>query len=134
MTNWTKPREELAQIGAELCRLGYHVQHVSENMADMHYYGPSRSLAAKKLIPLIIKYWSALNGGQTEKQEKANGMADELRSEGWRPLFSDQGRCFWFHKELEISVNNLGGGFDGFEAATQTAYGSATRNVILDRR
>lgn len=77
--NWDKPRKELAEIGAGLCRLGYPLRHIARNMADQHYYGISRHLAAKKLQPLIIKAWYKLNGGMTEEQEQRHHMASELR-------------------------------------------------------
>jgi hypothetical protein len=130
---WKKDRRELAQIAAELCRRGYQAEHLAQSLANSHYLGKDRSLAGKLLRPLIIKEWYKLNGGLTEDQEQANDMARQLKAEGWKPIFDEQGRCFWYHQALEISVNNQGGGFPNFHIATLNTYNSATREMINSR-
>ncbi len=129
--NWDKDRSELAVMGAKLARLGYKPRHIARNFADQHYFGRSRPKAAAKLAPLIIEAWYKLNGAMTKEQEKSHKMGGILRAEGWRPIFDDEGRCFWWH-ESNVSVNNGGGGFRNYEEATLVCFNSPVREWVKD--
>lgn len=127
--NWAVDRRTLAQVGADMCyRQQGDLGEVAATLARLHYRGKSRGLAAAKLRPLIIAAWRKLNGCQTVAEEELDTMGQALRAAGWQPILDDEGRCFWQHRRLGTTINNLGGSFATYGQATHYAYHSATFN------
>lgn len=131
---WTRPRNELIDVGVDLVRRGYEPRHVAETMVQMHFRGANPRAARRRLAAAIADRFYRVYAGRTERQAAVDGMAAALRAEGWRPLFDEDGeRCFWQHAPTGAGVNSNGGFFYCFEAATRAAYGSAVRALLRAR-
>lgn len=131
MTKWTRPRSELIDIGANLCYRGWGIAGIARGMVEQHFRGSGTRQAIRRLSHDIASAFWTIYGGQTEKQHELSDMALTLRREGWQPLFDDCARgCFWRH-ESGATVNAQGGFFPSFERATQVAYESQTRALLL---
>jgi hypothetical protein len=128
---WTRPRQELIDIGANLCYRGWSVPGIAEGMVERHFQGIGRRQAARRLgHDIAAAFWRSY-GGLTEKQQQVSVMAELLRKDGWAPLFDEYGQgCFWRH-ESGVTVNSQGGFFPCFERATKAAYESQTRAMLL---
>jgi hypothetical protein len=130
MSKWTRSRAELIDIAAHLCHRGYTIPSVAESMAERHFTGKDRSGAARRLQPAIAAAFWRLYGGLTEKQVSIADKAAQLSKEGWAPLYDDRGGCLWRHRS-GTTVNCNGGFFPSYQAATQAAYESQTRALLL---
>lgn len=130
---WTKPRDELINIGVNLARTGYEPPHIAESMVMYHFQGTDTQGAKRRLSRAIsIRFWKRY-GARTEKQETLDTMVRTLHAEGWVPMFADDlKRCFWRHETTGQSVNSNGGYFYCYEAATRRAYESQTRRYLLE--
>ena len=130
---WNIPLTERFDIGVNLARRGYPPAGIAANIAGRHYMGRGRPQAAAYLTKQIFSAWNAANGCQTEEQEKTGRQATILRSEGWRPIFDDRGRCFFTHSS-GVTVNQMGGSFANFDEAVSYTFKSATRELLRGKQ
>jgi len=131
MSKWTRPRQELIHIGANLCYRGWGLSGIARGMVERHFSGSGTRQAERRLRRDIAAAFWTIYGGQTQKQRELSDMALVLRREGWQPLFDDRGQgCFWRH-ESGCTVNCNGGFFHSYQAATKAAYESQTRAMLL---
>jgi hypothetical protein len=135
MNNWAIPRGEIVDRAIVAVRRGYYdnAHDAAESMVRLHYLGKSPQHAEGILRRDLVQIYYERHGGQNERRERISRMGRELQAEGWRFIPGHDGRGgFWRHHASRSEVNNNGGCFSSWEAATERAYSSATRQWLIE--
>jgi regulatory protein YycH of two-component signal transduction system YycFG len=128
--NWKILRQEAVSTVVLLARRGTNITAAAEHIARLHYQGKSKPHAVGHLVKDALSLFMEKHGGWTEEQDRINKMARQLESEGWKAIYDGNG-YMWRHTTHHVDVNNGGGTFDTYTAATQQAYESQTRQLLL---
>jgi len=133
-TNWSRPRDYIIDTAILALRRGYYltVAEAAQRKTDLNYRGTSPSHACALLERDLMRAYYDRHGGQSERAEKISAMAQQLRDEGWEYIPDRRGDArggLWYHSGDGVTINQNGGSFGSFEAATVTAYESHTREL-----
>lgn len=137
MTNWRLPRPTIIEAALTGLRSGYYqsVAEAAERLTTFNYRGASPPIARSILERDVTHIYYERYGGRSEHTDRILSMAATLHAEGWRYIqdHRDTRRGFWRHRS-GADVNQSGGAFASFDAATKYTFDSETRKLIIKRR